>query len=681
MSVVSQFDAVEHSLRAGVYSKNYDDSVVYQQASDTVKEIKDELQNVNINLSLLCSGLLSINQLVYKSFASPIHVTNKDARDKEIRIKPTKHNLMMYVANESIGDPIRDNIKTNIYPIVASGYLHASLILVHRVMNLVGDNVEDNILIKSILRSTLDLWVTMLEVPYDTFDDELNELPLLVFFLCERDRFGSDILWQHNQMLLMPLFLSSLEIFIKEWYSLPSDFFNTLLNICSIVLSWYPTPRITVKTQELCYHARSSLIRVIPTLSEENYVSALNLLENLSVFSLPSIHYRDSPITLSVHYLLILSGVEKLQSGADNNAITFHRCPCTCCEWRRNLHKIVADGSTRVIFDKIVTYKDDPSRIKDCQTTLLKRYDGLNLNEKLMTIRLCCSLFSISDTTIDEALVQLIEMGTLLFESIDINQDSPDYIRSITLTLLSCIMIVLRVIYLTKFKYKIFERDDLAKALLTLNEIVLTKVEECHGEPAVILIPLLTSTIFCAMMCGVAELGDSINSIKYLNEDDGCIPTVCIPETLYKRVVSIVGKIFADLDNNRLRPVKGVYSQDILACSALLLSILTGDLLIKAIIPKKWNGLIPPPHSSVGTLGVNSTFITSDNYGVPILGPDEHRAEEERRKGHSLGDEIIQERRDEFGTLMHKKCCPMVKKVMNTSNRRIEKAVGLVKPT
>jgi len=675
MSIIHQFDAVENSLKAGVYSKNYDDSLVYQQAQETVKEIKDELQNVNINLKLLCSGVLSINQLVYKSFSSPIP-TDLSVKDNEIKMHPTKYNIMMYVANESVEDPMRENIKTNVYPIIASGYLHATLLLVHRIVRLKGKDTEDNILIKTLLRSVLSLWVTMLEVPYDTFDDELNELPLLVFFLCERDRFGSDILWQHKQLLLMPLFFSSLEAFIREWHTLPVDFFNTLLSISSIVLSWYPTPRVTVKAQELCFIARSSLIRVIPTLTEGAFVSALTTLENLTVFSLPSIHNCDSPITLTVHYLLILSGVDKQESC--ESVVTFHRCPCTCCEWRRNLHKIVADGSTRIVSDKVVSHKDDPRRVEDCQSTLLKRYDSLSLNEKLMTIRVCCSLFSLSEKTIDETLVQLIRMGTELFEEIDINQDSPDYIRSIVLAVLSSIMIVLRIIYLSNFQYDAFLADGVSEALLNLNEIVITKVEECEGQAPLILVPLMTSTIFCTMICGVARVGKSLESIKFLREPDGCIPTVCLSESLFKRAVKTIVKIFEDLDANRLRPVKGIYSQDVLASSAVLMSILSGNLLIKAVIPRKWKGLIPPPHCTIGSLGVHSTFITSDHYGVPIMGPDEMSAEDERRRKHKLGDEIIQERRDEFGTLMHKKCCPMVKNLMISSNRRIEKAVGIV---
>eukprot|EP01069_Polyplicarium_translucidae_P003989 Polyplicarium_translucidae@DN2465_c0_g1_i2.p1 len=170
----------------------------------------------------------------------------------------------------------------------------------------------------------------------DPFDNDIGELPMLVFFLCERHTHYVDIAWSSEELQFMPQLSAALLGTIgcsSEWIK-DSTRVKAAELLTTIVAS-FPAHRVTNRmSQAFKRDAVSSALRtmrnLVPFDGREGRVLVVRFLSALSSFGLN----RCLTAELVPQHLIWAVGV---------NILPEMRCACQCCEFRRRLIKLARE--------------------------------------------------------------------------------------------------------------------------------------------------------------------------------------------------------------------------------------------------------------------------------------------------------------------------------------------------
>ncbi|OII76010.1 hypothetical protein cand_007560 [Cryptosporidium andersoni] len=212
-----------------------------------------------------------------------------------------------------------------------------------------------------------------------SYDEEIGEISMLIYFLTERHRYYIDIHWKSHELTYMGLFLKShftylisiIEDKSKNFSESPSLLLITLKNI-DITIRGFPPHRITPSTLEVLIdqstwdtlsfsvnHVISSIFEIsakILDIKEGNYevlkvyIQCLNVLYRIISFipiigTSPALQYHIVP---SVYHI----GIQRLLlSQYAGSVIT--RCACSNCEKYRKIQKLCRTKEDMMIVKSI----------------------------------------------------------------------------------------------------------------------------------------------------------------------------------------------------------------------------------------------------------------------------------------------------------------------------------------
>ncbi|KAF7458396.1 Armadillo-type fold containing protein [Cryptosporidium felis] len=210
-----------------------------------------------------------------------------------------------------------------------------------------------------------------------SFDEEIGEISLLIFFLAERHRYYVDVNWKSRELRYMGIFLHSHFQFLYSAIKFYSDFERdegpsllllTLKNI-EVAIRGFPAHRIVpnmakVLTENLTWE----LIELVSEMIISNTIELISELKGKTLTNHTRVlsQFRECAQTLIqiITYLPTIgtsSGINKLISPSltqiglqkllltQNNGIVGNRCSCKYCENCRKIQKVCTQRDELII--------------------------------------------------------------------------------------------------------------------------------------------------------------------------------------------------------------------------------------------------------------------------------------------------------------------------------------------